>query len=52
MDGTGTVASAEQDGIARRLRIELPGELLPYVVERGSIAIEGVSLTIAGIEGA
>ena len=52
VDGTGTVASAEQDGIARRLRIELPGELLPYVVERGSIAIEGVSLTIAGIEGA
>ncbi len=29
------------------VRIELPDELLPYVVERGSIAIEGVSLTIA-----
>ena len=51
VDGTGTVASAEPDGIARRLRIELPDELLPFVVERGSIAIEGVSLTIAEIEG-
>ncbi len=52
VDGTGTVISAEADGIARRLRVELPAELLPYVVERGSIAIEGVSLTIAAVEGA
>ena len=51
VDGTGTVASAEPDGIARRLRIELPDELLPFVVERGSIAIEGVSLTISEVEG-
>ena len=50
VDGTGTVVSAERDGIARRLRLELPGELLPYVVERGSIALEGVSLTVAGLE--
>ena len=52
VDGTAVVSSAELDGIARRLRIELPDELLPYVVERGSIAIEGVSLTVASIEGA
>jgi riboflavin synthase len=50
VDGTGTVVSAERDGIARRLRVELPGELLPYVVERGSIAMEGVSLTVAGLD--
>jgi riboflavin synthase len=50
VDGTGTIVSAEPDGIARRLRVELPGELLPYVIERGSIAIEGVSLTIAGLD--
>ena len=48
VDGTATVAGSEADGFARRLRLELPDELLPYVVERGSIAIEGVSLTIAG----
>ena len=51
VDGTGTVASVEPDGIARRLRVELPDELLDYVVERGSIAIEGVSLTVSAIEG-
>src|SRR5687768_6647449 len=35
VDGTGTVASVEPDGFSRRVRIELPGELLGYVVERG-----------------
>jgi len=49
VDGTATVADLSEDGFAKRLRIELPDELLPYVVERGSIAIEGVSLTIAGL---
>jgi riboflavin synthase len=51
VDGTATVAELSEDGFAKRLRIELPDELLPYVVERGSIAIEGVSLTIAGLTG-
>ena len=49
VDGTATVADLTADGFAKRLRIELPDELLPYVVERGSIAIEGVSLTIADL---
>jgi riboflavin synthase len=47
VDGTGRVAEVAEDGFAKRLRVELPDELLPYVVERGSIAIEGVSLTVA-----
>jgi riboflavin synthase len=51
VDGIATVAEVSDDGFAKRLRIELPDELLPYVVERGSIAIEGVSLTIADIDG-
>lgn len=51
VDGTGTVAAIEPEGFARRLRVELPDELLGYVVERGSIAIEGVSLTVAALEG-
>ena len=50
VDGTATVASVSEDGFARRVRIELPDELLPYVVERGSIAIEGVSLTVASLD--
>ncbi len=49
VDGTATVAGVKADGFAKRLRLELPDELLPYVVERGSIAIEGVSLTIADL---
>jgi riboflavin synthase len=50
VDGTGAVASVSDDGFARRVWIELPEELLPYVVERGSIALEGVSLTVASLE--
>lgn len=49
VDGAGEVLSAEPDGFARRLRVELPAELLPFVVERGSIAIEGVSLTVSAL---
>jgi riboflavin synthase len=49
VDGTGTVEGISDDGFAKRLRVELPDELLPYVVEHGSIAIEGVSLTIAAL---
>jgi riboflavin synthase len=49
VDGTGTVADVSADGFAKRVRVELPDELLPYVVEHGSIAIEGVSLTIAAL---
>ncbi len=49
VDGTATVTEIAGDGFAKRLRIDLPDELLPYVVERGSIAIEGVSLTIADL---
>ena len=44
----GSLAVTE-DGIARRLRVELPEELMPYVVERGSVALAGVSLTIAAL---
>ena len=51
VDGTGTVVGIEADGFARRLRVELPDDLNPYVVERGSIAIEGVSLTVAALDG-
>jgi riboflavin synthase len=49
VDGTGTVVDLVDDGFAKRLRVELPEELQEYVVERGSIAIEGVSLTVSGL---
>jgi len=47
VDGVGTVASVEDDGFARRVRVELAPELLRYVVDKGSITLGGVSLTVA-----
>ncbi len=48
-DGIGAVASIEEDGFARRLRVALGSELIRYVVEKGSIALNGVSLTVSGL---
>jgi riboflavin synthase len=47
VDGVGEVAAVEEDGFARRLRVALAPELIRYAVERGSIALGGVSLTVA-----
>jgi riboflavin synthase len=49
VDGLGTVASVEEDGFARRLRVGLAPELIRYVVAQGSIALDGVSLTVAAL---
>jgi riboflavin synthase len=46
-DGSGTVLEIAEDGFARRLRVEIPAELLRYVVDKGSVALNGVSLTVA-----
>ncbi len=48
-DGVGTVASIEDDGFARRLRVGLGPELIRYVVAKGSIGLNGVSLTVAAL---
>ncbi len=49
VDGVGTVSSVEDDGFARRIRIDLPTQLLLYVVDKGSITLNGVSLTVADL---
>jgi riboflavin synthase len=49
VDGVGEVASVEDDGFAKRLRVDLDPKLLRYAVARGSIALDGVSLTIADL---
>ncbi|MBS1863238.1 MAG: riboflavin synthase [Actinobacteria bacterium] len=46
-DGSGSVLEVGEDGFARRLRVELPAELLRYIVDKGSVALNGVSLTVA-----
>jgi len=49
VDGVATVVSAGDDGFARRIRVELPTQLLRYVVDKGSITLSGVSLTVADL---
>jgi riboflavin synthase len=49
VDGVGATLAAEDDGFARRLRVELPRRLLRYVVPQGSITLNGVSLTVADL---
>ena len=51
VDGTAEVTEAEDDGFARRLRVRLNSGLIGLVVERGSIALDGVSLTVSGLGG-
>jgi len=47
VDGVGEVASVAEDGFAKRVRITLPTELMRFAVDKGSISLDGVSLTIA-----
>jgi riboflavin synthase len=47
IDGVGEVDSIEQDGFAKRLRVGLDPALLRYAIDKGSISLDGVSLTIA-----
>jgi riboflavin synthase len=49
VDGLGTVEQVREDGFARVVAIGVPADLLRYVVEKGSIAIDGVSLTVAAV---
>jgi riboflavin synthase len=47
VDGVAEVLAVSEDGFARRLRVALVPELSRYVVAKGSIALSGVSLTVA-----
>lgn len=49
VDGVGSVQHIDHEGDARRLRIELPKDLSRYVVEKGSITVNGTSLTITAV---
>ena len=47
VDGVGEISSVLDDGFAKRLRVSLDPDLLRYAIEKGSITLDGVSLTIA-----
>jgi len=51
VDGVGTVRSVTAEGGGVRLTIEAPPELLRHCVEKGSVAVDGVSLTVAAVSG-
>lgn len=47
VDGVGEIVAVTPDGDGMRLRVRLPAGLLRYVVEKGSLTVDGVSLTVA-----
>lgn len=49
VDGVGTVRATREDGFARIVEIAADPELLRYVVQKGSIAVDGISLTVSDI---
>jgi riboflavin synthase len=50
VDGIGEIAAIEDDGISKRITVSVPKELQKYIVEKGSIALNGISLTVISIE--
>jgi riboflavin synthase len=48
VDGVGRIRSDRRTGDSVERTVEVPGELMPFMAEKGSVAIDGVSLTIAG----
>jgi riboflavin synthase len=51
VDGTGRVESARKQAGTLALRVATPGDVAPYLLKKGSISIDGVSLTINTVEG-
>jgi riboflavin synthase len=52
VDGVGRVRSAEPEGDGLRIWIDAPGDVLRLCVEKGSVCVDGVSLTVAGLDDA
>jgi riboflavin synthase len=52
VDGVGTVRSITPEGASIRVWIEVPSGLRRYLAEKGSVAVNGVSLTVSGVDAA
>jgi riboflavin synthase len=50
VDGTGTIEQMREDGEAHWMTVGFPSELAPLLIRKGSIAVDGVSLTVAGLD--
>src|SRR5580765_4906898 len=51
VDGVGRVRSVEPEGDGKRIWIDAEPDMLRYCVEKGSVAVDGVSLTVAALDG-
>jgi riboflavin synthase len=51
VDCSGEVTAVDDDGFARRVAVRVPEQVRRYVVEHGSVTVDGVSLTVAGLGG-
>lgn len=51
VDGVGELLSLSNDGRSVRMRIQAPAELAKYIAEKGSITVDGVSLTVNAVDG-
>jgi riboflavin synthase len=49
VDGVGEVLSVVEDGFAKRLRVALDRDLMRYLIDKGSVALDGASLTVASV---
>ena len=49
VDGVGTLINYKKDGVAVWVTIECPPDILKYIVNKGSVALDGISLTVAGV---
>lgn len=50
VDGVGQVVASRPDGESRRFTIEVPAALAPYIASKGSVALDGISLTVNEVE--
>jgi riboflavin synthase len=50
VDGTGTVAEVREEGDTHWIALTFPASLAPYLVRKGSVAVDGISLTVAGLD--
>ena len=50
VDATGTIEAIRQEGDYYRVTVAIPPSLMPLLVQKGSIAVDGVSLTVASID--
>ena len=49
VDGTGRITSTKEDGDSIIIRVRAPSRLMPYIVEKGFIAVDGISLTVVKV---